>query len=120
MPSIVHSSLRLDSYGATKRSLAQLGKSLVAARRIEVRQLASLVQTVADSDGVAAAQALGEAALVYTRNDDLLAVLITLAERAHDDAAQARYQQWRSEAATARAVLEKPKAPGAERVSGSM
>jgi hypothetical protein len=97
---------------------AAVVRQLVANRQLEVRQLAGVVRRVAASDGVPAALALGESALGYTQNDELLGELESLAQKAGDAARAAKFKATRQQAATARAALENTKRPAgsAERV----
>lgn len=86
-------------------------RQLVAHRQLEVRQLAGVIRRVAASDGVPAALALGETALTYTQNDELLGELESLAQKAGDAARAAKFKATRQQAATARAALENTKRP---------
>jgi hypothetical protein len=88
-------------------------RTLVANRRLEVRQLATVVRRMAGTDGAAAALALGESALAYTQNDELLVELESLAQKAGDAARVAKFKSTRQQAATARAALENARRPGA-------
>lgn len=86
-------------------------RKLVENRSLDVRQLAGLVRRAAESDGVPAALALGELALPYTRNDDLLKELESLAQQSGNENQLGRFREIRAHAASARATLEGTKLP---------
>lgn len=83
-------------------------RKLIAGGRLDVRQLAGLVQRVAEAEGPAAALALGETALGYTQNDDLLRELEVLARKAGDEERLRRLNGIRTQADEARAKFETP------------
>lgn len=79
---------------------------LVAARRVDVRQLAGIVRRAAEVKGAASALALGEAALDYTRNDGLLREMEDLARRSGDPARAREFAGLREHADVVRAALQ--------------
>ena len=94
----------------TPIDLAVLRK-LVSDRRLDVRQLAGVVHRTAEIAGAAAAISLGESALQYTENDDLLKELESLAQQSGNESQLGRFREIRQQAASARATLESTKNP---------
>ncbi len=86
-----------------------VAQKLVGERRVDIRMLAGLVRRVALAAGVPAALALGESALAYTRDDELLQALESLAEQAGNADQRRRFATFRELAAQARATLDGPK-----------
>jgi hypothetical protein len=96
-------------------------RKLIAGGRLDVRQLAGLVQRASEVEGPAAALALGESALSYTQNDDLLRELEALARKSGDEGLLRRLNGIRAQAGEARAKFEAPSrtTPG-QRISMSL